>query len=1060
MSSESYRELTASQIPALRLLMTLGWQYLTPAEALEARGGKRSAVLLEGVLLAWLRTHNHIQHQGRQVPFSESNLALAVNKLRDGVRAGQGLIAASMDAYDLLTLPVSLEQTINGDKRSFDLIYIDWAHPENNVYHVTDEFEVERETSNQTRRPDIVLFVNGIPLAVIECKRSDMQTRKGERAVYQAVEQMLRNQGREEIPRLFAYAQLLLAVSPHDALYATSGTSKPYWAAWREEGLDEAVLDPFINQPLSAEEAARLLDWRDEAWRIRQHLAALPTRTPNPQDRGIYALLRPARLLDLAYGFMVFDAGVKKVARYQQYFAIKATMQRVTQAEADGSRAGGVIWHTTGSGKSLTMVMLAKALALHPAIPNPRVVIVTDRIDLDNQIWGTFHNCGKKVAQASSGAHLIDLVGDEKADIITTVIDKFETAARRKERSGARDVFILVDESHRGHSRFGLNHQMMKAVFPQGCYIGFTGTPLLKQEKSTAATFGGFIHKYTMRQAVEDGAVVPLLYEGRVIELDQDREIIDADFEELTEGMSEAEKRDLKRNMSRKEEVFNVRLRLKRVARDLAAHYKQNWRDSGFKAQFATSSKASAITYAELLRKEGIRCEVIISAPDTREGTEDSEGGADEVADFWSRTLARYKNDEQTYLREVLKSFHDAEGVEVLIVVDKLLVGFDEPRNTVLYVDKSLREHGLLQAIARVNRLFENKTHGYILDYRGVLGELDEAMQMYGALEGFDAEDVQETLTDTRAVIATLPQVHSALWAVFSPLPNQDDVESMERFLEPEDQRQAFYEALTGYARVLKTALSTLWFIEETPPKQISGYKRDLTFFHQLRTAVKLRYAEAIAYDEYEARVRELLNDHIKATSVTILVAGLDIFDREAFDAAVAALTEPQAKADTILSHAQRTISEKMEENPAFYRRLSEMIDETIQAYRDERLSELDFEKRAEAIRDLLRAGEGEGQPAPLVGHRDAFAYYGVLTAYIEPLADWMVELALQAEGIINQRKIRDWVGNPDVENQMKRELDNLLYDPLRTAGISLSDDRLTALIEAIIMVARKRDGL
>ncbi len=651
-------------------------------------------------------------------------------------------------------------------------------------------------------------------------------------------------------------------------------------------------------------------------------------------------------------------------------------------------------------------------------------------------------------------------MGDEKADIITTVIDKFETAARRKERSLARDVFVLVDESHRGHSRLGLNHQMMKAVFPQGCYIGFTGTPLLKQEKSTAATFGGFIHKYTMRQAVEDGAVVPLLYEGRVIELDQDREIIDADFEDLTEGMSDAEKRDLKRNMSRQEEVFNVRLRLKRVARDIAAHYKQNWRGSGFKAQFATSSKAIAITYADLLRKEGIRCEVVISPPDTREGTEESDGNSDSVAEFWSRTLARYNHDEKVYLREVLKSFRDPEGVELLIVVDKLLVGFDEPRNTVLYVDKSLREHGLLQAIARVNRLFENKTHGYILDYRGVLGELDEAMQMYGALEGFDAEDVQETLTDTRAVIATLPQVHSTLWDVFKPLPTRDDVESMERFLEPEDQRQAFYEALTSYASVLKTALSTLWFIEETPPKQISAYKRDLTFFHQLRTAVKLRYAEAIEYGEYEARVRELLNDHIKATSVTILVEGLNIFDTEAFDAAVAALTEPRAKADTILAHAQRTITERMEENPAFYRRLSEMIDETIQAYRDGRLSDLDSTQRVEALLELLRNGEGEGQPAALIGQRDAFAYYGVLTSYIEPPAEWMVDVALQAQAAINQRKIRDWVGNPDVENQMKRDLDNLLYDPLRTAGIRLSDERLMALIEAIIMVARKRDGL
>ena len=673
---------------------------------------------------------------------------------------------------------------------------------------------------------------------------------------------------------------------------------------------------------------------------------------------------------------------------------------------------------------------------------------------------GRSTTCGKTVFQAQSGAHLLELVSDDHADIITTVIDKFETAARRKEANDGHDIFVLVDESHRGQSPLGLNHQMMKAVLSRGCYIGFTGTPLLKREKSTAETFGGFIHKYTMRQAVEDGAVVPLLYEGRVVELDQDRDIIDADFDDLTDGMSDAEKRDLKANMSRREEVFKVRLRLKRIARDIAAHYKANWRGSGFKAQFATSSKALAITYAELLRREGIRCEVVISAPDTREGTEEPDGASDAVAEYWRRMLARYNNDEKVYLRETLRSFRDPDGLEILIVVDKLLVGFDEPRNTVLYVDKSLREHGLLQAVARVNRLFDNKPYGYIVDYRGVLGELDEAMQMYSALEGYDAEDVENVLTDTRTVIATLPQVHSSLWDVFKTLPNRDDVEAMERFLEPEDRRQAFYEALTAYTRVLKIALSTLWYIDETPPRQVAQYKRDLVFFNQLRTAVKLRYAEAVEYGEYEARIRELLNDHIKATSVTVIVEGLNIFDTEAFDAAVATLTEPRAKADTILSHVQRTIKERIDENPAFYRRLSELIDETIQAYHDERLSELELTERAEAIKEMLRTGEGQSLPDRLVGRRDAVAYYGVLTTALDTAEEWVVTAAVAIEATVDRLKIRDWVGNLDVEKRMMRALDDTLYPFLRDAGLTLSDPQLTALIEALILLARRRDAL
>ncbi|MDX1990807.1 MAG: type I restriction endonuclease subunit R [bacterium] len=1056
MSSDSYREITASQLPALRLLMALGWNYLPPAEALALRGGKRSSVILEGVLAPWLRENNHIHTRGRTIPFTEANIQTALNRLR-GVEIGRGLIPASMEAYDLLTLPISLEQIIDGDKRSFDLRFIDWQHPETNVYHVTDEFEVERETTHATARPDIVLFVNGIPLAVIECKRSDTTTAKNERGVYAGIEQMLRNQGRDYIPRLFAYAQVLMAVSPHDALYATTGASKPYWAEWREEALTDEVLSPLVNRPLSTEEARSLYDWRDDGYRIRQHFQGR-VWTPTQQDRGIYALLRPARLLELAYGFIVFDGGVKKIARYQQYFAIRATMERVTQFEDNGARAGGVIWHTTGSGKSLTMVMLAKALALHPDIPNPRVVLVTDRIDLDEQIWKTFKNCGKQVFQAESGSHLIELVKDDNADIVTTVIDKFETAARRKQGDDGRNIFVLVDESHRG--QYGLNHDMMRAVFRYGCYIGFTGTPLLAKDKTTAAKFGGFIHKYTMRQAVEDGAVVPLLYEGRVVELDQDRDIIDADFDELTETLSAAEKRDLKNNMSRREEVFKVRLRLKRVARDIATHYKNNWRGSGFKAQFATPSKALAVEYEHLLTKEGIRCAVVISAPDTREGTEEADGAADRVVEFWRRTLARYHNDEKTYLRETLRSFREPDGLEILIVVDKLLVGFDEPRNTVLYVDKSLREHGLLQAIARVNRLYENKAYGYIIDYRGVLGELNEAMEMYSALEGYDAEDVAGTLTDNTAVIATLPQVHSDLWAVFKTVTRQYDSEVMERFLEPEDRRHEFYDALTAYAGVFKIALSTLSFHETTPPRQLKTYKEDLAYFHRLRNAVRLRYAEAVEYGEYEARIRELLNDHIKATSVTILVDNLNIFDRQAFDAAVAELTTPKAKADTILSHAQKTITERMDENPAFYRRLSQLIDETIQAYREERLSELELAGEAERIQEMLREEATASTPAAFAGRRDAPAYHGLLTTTLESDAPWLVEAALAIEDTINRLKIRDWVSNLDVQKQMARALDECLYEMLRVQEVTMSNERLDAVIEALVALAKSRDHL
>ncbi|MEO8394263.1 MAG: YgjP-like metallopeptidase domain-containing protein [Chloroflexota bacterium] len=452
----SYLEDRISQIPALRLLMALGWHYLTPAEALALRGGKVANVLLETVLLDWLRAHNSIRFKGEIYPFSEANLASVVRELRD-IPVNPGLIPASQQAYELLTLGKSVEQTIDGDKRSFSLNFIDWQHPEHNVYHVSDEFSIERRGSHQTRRPDIILFVNGIPLVVIECKRPDKQTSEGKPAVHEAVSQMLRNQRLDdEIPQLFVYAQLLLGVSVNDALYGTTQLGAKYWGVWTEEADVESEVTRLANVPLTDAEKDRLYSERDDAGWTRRYFDEQDSagkRLPSVQDRAVYALLRPARLLELAYQFILYDGGIKKIARYQQYFAIQATIERVSHF-TDDKRAGGVIWHTTGSGKSLTMVMLAKALVLHPAVQNPRVIIVTDRIDLDQQIWETFKACGKQVYKAESGADLIRLIQEPKHEIITTVIDKFEAAARAKLKDSNANVFVLVEKWYRSRAQF------------------------------------------------------------------------------------------------------------------------------------------------------------------------------------------------------------------------------------------------------------------------------------------------------------------------------------------------------------------------------------------------------------------------------------------------------------------------------------------------------------------------------------------------------------------------------------------------------------------------------
>jgi len=1084
----SFKEELISQIPAVRLLMAMGYQYLTPEEALALRGGKKNRVILEGVLEPWLKAHNEIAFKGQTYPFSESNIRRAIETLRD--EPFDGLIPTNQRAYELLTLGTSLQQTIDGDKKSFSLHYIDWKRPERNVYHVTEEFSVERRGSHETRRPDIVCFVNGIPLVVIECKRPDLETESG-KAFEEAVSQMLRNQGSDEIPHLFVYSQLLMAVSVNDAYYGTTCTPKRFWSLWKED-LDEDTLAQLANQPLTETEKGRLYNWRKYAGWVRRYfdeqeppsnsprrgedLASPPLggieggrgRLPTPQDRTLYALMRPQQLLHLLYQFIVYDGGRKKIARYQQYFAVEETIRRVAHLNTQGRRTGGVIWHTTGTGKSLVMVMLAKALALHPNVKDPKVVIVTDRINLDAQIWGTFKACGKAVVRARSGRDLARQIRSRKADIITTVIDKFDSVATRHQvREPDVDVFVLVDESHR--SQYGTIHARMRQVFPQACYIGFTGTPLLKKEKSTAARFGGFIHKYTMRQAVADRAVAPLLYEGRMAELAVDQEAIDTWFERVTAGLTDEQKRDLKRKFSRTEAISRADQRVQMIAFDIGTHYRDNFQGSGFKAQLATASKAVALKYRRYLDDFGlVASEVVISAPDTREGHEEVNGPAPETETFWRQMMARYGS-EKAYNREILEDFARADGVEILIVVDKLLVGFDEPRNTVLYIDKPLKEHGLLQAISRVNRLFEGKDFGYVIDYRGVLGELNEAIETYNALEGYDPEDVAGTITDVSAEIAQLPQRHSELWDVFKTVENRRDVEALQQFLAPEDVRQQFYDALTAYARTLKVALGAVSFHEETPLKQVETYKRDLRFFHNLRVAVKQRYAEAIDYKDYEQRVRKLLDSHIKSSDVATVVEQVNIFDVEAFQAEIDKLGTPAAKADTIAHRVQRTVTEYMEKDPAFYAKFSRLIEETIEAYRQGRISEAEYLIHASEILHTVQTGRDADTPGKLFQYRDAPAFY---RAMYDPLSQYQVDVpgttkdelladvAIRLEQIVEERKIRDWTTNLDVQNEIKRAMDEYLYSVKGRYDIPITEGDIDVILDRVLELAKQRDRL
>lgn len=1060
-SPPEFRELLSSQLPALAQLINLGYTYLTPAEALGARRGRRAQVILTDVLLQSMARLNRVRYLDQERAFTPEGLQRAADQLLHLPFEAQYTTAQA--AYDLLTLGTSVEQVIDGDRKSFSVQFIDWQHPDNNTWHVTEEFEVECTGSTRTRRPDIVLFCNGIPLVVIECKRPDLHE-----AVAEAISQTLRNHAREEVPLLYSFSQLLLAVAQNAAKYGTTGTDAKHWATWREE--DPQVTDrlpTLVGTPLAAEVRSKILGWRAEPLRSRlDHVWQEGPRLPSAQDELIGALLAPARLLEFIRGFIVFDAGVKKAARYQQFFAVQEVVARVQERTPTGSRRGGVVWHTTGSGKSLTMVMLARALTHLPGVLAPRIVLVTDRVDLDDQIAGTFKNTGVRPVQAHSGRHLLDLLSTERTQVITTVIDKFETVAREKLKVTSPDVFVLVDESHR--SQYGSANALMQTVLPNACLIGFTGTPLLKKEKNTAQKFGGLLHTYSMRKAVQDEAVAPLKYEARHAELRGAQEQIDRWFDRVTRGLTDAQKADVKRQFRTSNAVLGATSRLEEIAYDIGEHFARTYQGLGLKAQFAVSSKLDAVRYKKIFERwSRVSVALVMSAPDTREGRETvDEADVPEVQAFWRDMMNRYGT-EKAYQDSVISAFKGDGDPELLIVVDKLLTGFDAPRNAVLYLDKRLREHNILQAIARVNRLFDGKDYGLIIDYRGIFNELNEAMDLYGALEaeGFDPADVAGTLESVDAEIRLLPTRHGHVWDVFNGV-DRADLEALQRHLEPQDRRDAFYEALTAFAKTLQLALSTPAFLDGTPEAARQAYIRDLRFFLNLRTTVKRRYGESVDFGPLEAQLSKLVQEHVGADSVIPLTEPVNLFDLDASQQEIEGVEGTAARADTMASRIRRAITERLEEDPVFYKRLSELIDEAIADHRAQRLSDLEYLRRTEELARQAREQDGRDGDPRLRGRESARAYLGLLqdslSGHLTEVAnpdEHLTVAALTFEKQIDALKIRDWHTNLGVRNRMIDAMDDHLYALEQVTASRIPHSVRDALYEKILSVARHRDG-
>lgn len=1058
-----------SQIPAIQLLVAMGFKPLSQEEALSLRGGRQRNVVLDDVLVENLMRINRFTHRGRDYGFDLEDAHEAMRRLKPTPDRLKGLRGTNQDIYDTLVLGTTITKSIDGDSKSYSFRFIDWENPENNVFHVTAEFAVERTGTTQTKRCDIVAFVNGIPVLVIENKRPTESLKKAD-------SQLIGYQHEDNIPQLFHFTQLLISMKRSEARYATVGTKRQFWQTWRdEEDTDEAIA-PLANRDLSNSEKDAIFSGDFSTARTYfEAMAAEGDRAVTAQDRTTYALCRPERLLDLIRRFTVFDGGVRKVARHQQFFGIRRAVETVKQFDVNGARKGGVIWHTQGSGKSLTMVMLGRSLALDKTIRNPRILIVTDRDDLDKQIKDTFKSCDLEPIRATSGSHLLELIRD-RAPLITTIINKFETALRNSQAADEdANIFVLVDESHRtqtgrygGHSQFATK---MRRLLPQACYLGFTGTPLLKKEKNTLSTFGRLIHRYAIDEAVADEAVVPLLYEGRLVEQQITGTAIDRWFEKISEGLTNSQKSDLKGKFSRMDALSKTGQTIRAKAFDISEHFRQHWQGTGFKAQLVAPSKAAAVRFKEVLDEIGhVSSAVVISPPDDNEGNEEvDQESKDVVRSFWSKMMAKYKTEDE-YNRQIIDAFKGSGDPEILIVVSKLLTGFDAPRNTVLYVCKSMKEHNLLQAIARVNRLYEDgdteKQFGFIVDYEGLLGELDSALTTYSAFEGYEASDLAGTVHDIREEIRKLPQLHDQLWDIFKPVRNKKDMEQFEQLLGDESVRQDFYARLRAFSRCLHISLSSDKLLDVFDEAKIGTLKRDWKQFSELRRSVQLRYQETVDVREFEPKIQKLLDDHVVALPAETIIEVVNINDPDALKAVVEETGVSEAsRADRIASATRRAITEKMEEDPTFYREFSELLEDTIRAYRERRLLERDYLNRVvDLASKVAKKDRGREVPNPIRGDDDAQALFGVLNARlttndgVQVNADDAAHIALDIVRIIRAHLIVDIWSNDVAQNNLRNAIDDFFFDVLRDQkGIELPVEVLDDIELKIMDLARAR---
>ena len=909
----NWNEYQQSEKPALDLLNTLGYKVYDKMQnditKLPKRESEHQVILIEELRKA-IKTIN---------PWiNENNLNKAVNEIRPARLKANSLMAANEIIYDKLINHISLKQDLGHGKKSQTIKYIDYDNPENNSFIAINQFRVK---GKETIKPDITLFVNGLPLAVIECKNNTTCNEPEDEAIkqlrrYQNIRSDDNEEGAEE---LFYPNQLIVAAWGDSASSATVGAPAQAYKGWK---------DPYPYDKDSLEE--------------------LLGKDPTGQDILLFSLFKKNRFLDIIRNFTVFEdkgnSKVKMAARYQQYRAVKKAIERIKNADKLEDR-NGTVWHTQGSGKSLTMLFLALKLRRMEEIGNPTMLIVTDRVDLDEQISGTFKKCGfPNPIRAGSVKELKDLLSSEAGRTIMTTIHKFQEFEDKKYPvlTKRENIFVMADEAHR--TQFKDLASNMRRALPNACYIGFTGTPIDKESRSTLRTFGDYIDTYTIEESVDDNATLPIKYESRLADLHVEDKTLDEVFEQMFHNYSDEEKKKIKEKYATENDIAEASSRIKTIALDIIKHY--NEKIAPFKAQVVAVSRQAAVRYKEAIDElDGPEAAVLISGSHNDEGL-----------------LKKYSVDNDDKSRIVERFKDPNSSLKIIIVCDMLLTGFDAPVEQVMYLDKSLKEHNLLQAIARVNRVFPEKNYGLVVDYYGVFDNLKEALAI------FNPSDVENAVTPIEDEKPRLEANHREVMNYFKNT-DMDDLEACIELFEDEEKRNDFKNDFKAFAKSMDIIM---------PHPIADPYREDLYKLSKIHTAVRNRYRDdSINIKGVGEKVKKLIDDHIRASEVRVLHEPVSILDEKEFEETLDDLKSDKAKASEMEHAIRKEISVQMDENPVYYETLSERLEEIIEKRKDNQMSLLE---QIDEMKDIMKDIRTVQSKAEKLGfNKKEFALYELL---------------------------------------------------------------------------------